>query len=236
MSFKDFATSTVLIGVMLVSSAQSVQATSLQLSEYSSEDIPYTEAEYLRADLDFVVDVINARLSLTVTNNTFDDSPSTNQTAFDIRELYFNVNEDTVTNLTLFKVWAWDDTGTIINGSHDSEWDNNTVVDFDNKANGFGMFDVLVKGDDNSVVIAPGYKFEFIFDIAGTGPFSNADFTTYLSAQFNHNILGLAAAEFANGGSSGNDSAYGMVTPEPATICLLGIGIGGLVLLRKRRV
>ena len=209
-------------------------ATLLTLSDVSSNGTPYTMPEWLNADLDFVV--VDTTLTLTVTNNTFDD-PGSDQTAFDIREVYFNIPTDgSVTGLTLTAVWELDETGHNIDGNQKSSW--NTVVDVDNKANGFGLFDVLIEGDTSSIVIAPAdtggvYSLAFVFSILGTGPFSDADFTTYMSEQFDHNTLGLAAGKFVSGGPGGDDSAYGLVIPEPTTIALFGLS--GLFLLNRKR-
>jgi len=223
------------LGVTLC--AKPVHATLLQLSDYSSDGSVYNAAEYLSADLDFTV--VAATLTLIVTNNTFNNYPSTNQTAFNISELFFNIPTDgRVSNLALSEVWELNASGVKIDGEKKTKWDNYTAVTVDNKANGFGLFDVLVKGDTPSNVIAPRdtsgvYAVKFVFAISGTGPFSSDDFTTYMSAPFDNNRLGLAAGKFVSGGPSGNESAYGVVVPEPATIALLGLG--GLTLLGIRK-
>lgn len=74
----------------------------------------------------------------------------------------------------------------------------------------------------------------FVFNISSAGSVSDADFTTYLSAANGSDVLGLAAAKFYEGGPAGNDWAYGMVIPEPATILLLCMGFFGLLRRNKR--
>jgi len=201
----------------------------LTLSDYSSDGTVYNTAEYLSADLDF--SVVGTTLTLIVTNNTFYDYPNSNQTAFDISKLFFNINEDTVTGLTLTAVWECDETGGHLNDNQAQKWINeNTGVAVDGfHVDGFGLYDAQLVGDDTSVVIEPTgppvYSVEFVFEISGTEPYSDADFTTHLSSRYDEQpeILGLAAAKFIHGGPEGmNDSAYGMVIPEPATVLLLG--------------
>ncbi len=215
-----------------------VSAALLQLSDYSSDGSIYNVAEYLSAGMNFVV--AGSTLTLTVTNNTFYD-PNTDQTTFDIDELFFNIDPvSSVTDLTLTHVWEREQDGKKINGDQVANWTNGVSLDGFH-VNGFGLYDVQLVADDPPIIPpadpAGLYSVEFVFAISGTGPFSDADFTTSFSTRFDGGpeILGFAAGKFVHGGPDGwDESAYGVVVPEPTTICLLGFGVLGL-LLRKRR-
>lgn len=191
----------------------------VHLSDYSSNGTQYTLAEFLTADLHFVV--VSDRLTLTVTNTTFDDYPNTDQTEFFISEIYVNFGGG-VTGLAMDNVPQW-----------------KLTVDADNiGVDGFGQFDLGLKdGGGTNHMVQPGETKIFQFDIIGDGgPYSEDDFTTWLSVPYNGGpeILGLAAGKFVSGGPLGEDSAFGVAIPEPATLSLLALGGLSLLVRRKR--
>lgn len=225
--------------VLLAAGPPQAPAALLELSDYSSDGNAFNAAEYLTADLAFAV--VDTSLTLTVTNRTFNDYPNTNQTAFDITELYFNIDpQSNVAGLTLGQVWWCDPNGTKIDGNKLKGWTNGVSTN-GYHVNGFGMYDVHLVGSNPPVISPTGtggvYTVQFVFTISGTGPFSDADFTTSLSGPFDNDpMLGLAAGKFIHGGPTHSESAYGVVVPEPATICLLALGATALIRRRRRVV
>jgi hypothetical protein len=115
------------------------------------------------------------------------------------------------------------------------------------RADGFGIYDfALLDGMGMAAaLLGPGESIEFVLEInGGVGSFVQSDFEDF-ATPLNGDVLGLAAAKFVNGPdgcSDGDpntpmcDSAFGTVVPEPGTSALLGFGLAGLAMLRRRRM
>ena len=187
-------------------------ATTLTLSDCSNnEDVC---AESLDAQVAFSVS--GSTLTLDVVNNT----PESQEALwFRVNAIYFNVAEH-VTGLTLRDAEGWS-----------VEVSQDTYLAGDFLVGGFGWFDVRLRGGVGAspYQVYPGQSRTFTFDIAGAGPFTDAYFTTELSAPQGGHILSLVAAKFAGDEASG----FGNVVPEPATLAL--VALGGLALFRGRR-
>ena len=212
MSNKRITTFILMMSFLLLLRSPPAQATMLTLSDVSSNGTPY---EWLDAQLDF--SVIGDTLTLTV-NNTTGVDPGDEE--YDISEIFLNFGGN-VEGLQ----WLG---GAPVGWTLDINPDNIHV-------DSFGYFDVGIMDGYSSPrkAITPGKSETFEFTVSATGPFSVDDFTTYMSLANGGDTLGLAAAKFDQGGPTGDDWAYGMVIPEPATIGLLGLG--GLLLLRRSR-
>ncbi len=199
--------------------APSAQGVLVRLSDFASDGVNPPTPDQLDATLEFTVED-STTLRFTVHNLT-SENPGVDP-ELKINEIYFNATSN-VTGLTL----------TAIDGAALNQWDLGFAED-GFQVNGFGLYDVsLVDGQGNQPhVIDPGEIVTFFFTISGAGPFLATDFTTELSTQVDSHIITLAAAKFYDGLEAG--SAYGATNvPEPATICLFGLG--ALALLRKRR-
>ena len=198
---------TVVLTLVLFLSAPQAQATMvLTLSDYSTDETP---AEWLHAELAFTVD--GDTLTLEVTNLTGNPEGPT----FDVSQVYFNLADDAI-GLTAM----------------DSDWQL-TVAPDALRPGGFGYFDVSLVDQNGQMAIMPGETKAFVLGIIGTA--SEADFTTSFSVpEGEDKPAGLAAGKFVHG--PGDDSAWGQVIPEPATICLLGFGGLCWLVNRKRRV
>jgi hypothetical protein len=170
--------------------------TTLTLSDMSSDE---TSAADLSATLTFNVSA--ETLTLLVTNET--DAA----TGFDISEVYFNAALD-VTGLSLIpEVPGW------------------TLLE-NQRADGFGTFDFGLLSDlgNDPAEIGPTESLEFNFEITGMSPFDDVYFTTKFSSIPPGEHPALAAAKFVSG--PGDDSAFGAVIPEPATLLLMLLGSG----------
>jgi len=176
----------------------------LRLSEFSSDQTP---AEQLDATLEFTV--TGSTLTLSVTNDTAGGN------SFDISEIYFN-SLPHIEGLSL--------------DSGPEEW----VISLNEPADGFGRYDygLLSALGNDPFEIAPGQTVDFQFEIFGTAPFVDTDFTSQFSTIPPGHRPALAAAHFKNG--PGDDSAFGsVVIPEPATLMLLLAGAS--VFIRRSR-
>ena len=153
--------------------------------------------------------VAGQTLTLTVTNNTL--APN----EFDINRVYFNAN---------------DQVGNLVSSSLPGGWG----LDFNMNADGFGIFDFELNhgppAGENHHLINPGQNKVFSFTFDGIG-FSVKDFTTEFSAQFDSNMLMIAAAKFVRGPN--DDSAFGGVVPAPGALGLLVVA--GAIGRRRRR-
>ncbi len=187
--------------------ASTVRAgTVLILSDLSSDE---TIAAELNGILEF--SVADGSLLLTVTNETFPGS------GFDIDAIFFNATPSVSDLLLAPTTPGW------------------TILT-DQRADGFGTFDfsLTTSTGNDPAEIGPQESFTFHFDILGTGPFLDSDFTTQFSRIPPGSVPALAATKFVNG--PGDDSAFGAVIPEPVTGLLTLIGVGLACLGRRRAV
>jgi len=187
-------------------------ATTLTMSDCSNNE--EVAAECLDAEVSF--SVAGNTLTLDVVNKT---PESEQDLRFRINAVYFNVAGN-VTGLTLQGAQGW---------TVDVATDTFLAGDF--LVGGFGWFDVRLRGGNGSspYQVYPGQSQTFTFDIAGAGPFSEADFTASLSAPQGGHILSFIAAKF----TGEEASSFGSVAPEPTTLALMVLG--GLALVWHRR-
>jgi hypothetical protein len=177
------------------------------LSELSSDETP-------AADLDGSVtyEVTGAsELTITVANSS----------AFQINQVFFNAGSN-VTGLTLDAA----------SDAAMAGWDFITGAGNPTKAGGFGSFSYALAA---GTPIARGSSLEFVFTIAGTGPYTETDFTNVLSTPPPGTALSAVALKFVSGPK--DDSAYGAsgpVVPEPGTASLLGVGLALLARTSRR--
>ena len=163
--------------IVAAGAVSSTHAATLVLSDYSSDETP---ASVLDGRLEFSVS--GSVLTLTVYNDTSGDD------SYFMNQVYFNAT-DNVSSLTL---------NPAVSG-----WSLATSQ----SAGGFGTYDFGLSTGNNDQPIAPGASLTFMFDIGGTGPFSDSNFTTELSTIPPGNTRGLAAAKWVRGPD--DDSAFG---------------------------
>ena len=112
-----------------------------------------------------------------------------------------------------------------------SNWSLSTAQQCD----GYGIFDFALKvlEDHKNDEVFGGETGTFTFTVSGSG-FSESDFYTEFSAPVGGEpVVMILGAKFQRG-PIGSGSGYSATdVPEPATVCLLGLGM--LALLRKRR-
>ena len=97
---------------------------------------------------------------------------------------------------------------------------------------GFGTFDFGLSVPSNQKresLLDSGESLALVFTIAGTGPYTTADFDVLNELDMS------AAAKFVSG--PGDRSAFGAsgVIPEPGTAGLLATGMLGMALAGRRR-
>ena len=111
-------------------------------------------------------------------------------------------------------------------------FDARAPVETNSQVAGFGTFDFGLSVPSNEKqgnLLASGESLALVFTIAGTGPYTTADFDVL-------NELDMeVAAKFVSG--PGDRSAFGAtgVIPEPGTAGLLATGLLGMALAGRRR-
>ena len=192
--------------------AADASASLITLSTNSSDATP---AAQLDGTLNF--SVAGPTLTLTATNTGVD---------FNINGIWFN-GTSAVTSLSLVSATH------SVNGDVTAAW---TPVEFNSMVDGFGSFDFGLTdgvGATNPNIIHPGENVVFVLTITGVGVV-DTDFV-------DPNGMGyLGAGKFVNGpddpeSPGDEDSAFGATVPEPATLALLALGLGSLVVHGRRR-
>ena len=194
-----------IIVIVLASQGPTALGATLILSEVSSDE---TSADLL--DATFTFDVAGSALLFTAANDTA--SPE----GYDLTAAYFN-GRSHIDGLSLNPaVPGW-------------------TFHVDQRADGFGIFDYALIHDagDAGTVIAPGESLTFTFEIVSTAPVVDTDFTAEHSTIPPGEHPSLAAVKFMSGPA--DDSAFGAIIPEPATLVLGLIGAGTMGRVRRRR-
>jgi len=204
---------TVLVGVAFVPYAN---ADLIDFSgEMSDNDAPLA---YFDATIAYDYDALSGILEITLANLT------SNPAAYTISELFLNVSDD-VTGLSLVGNGGFSGADLI---AYDSKHPSRT------QAGGFGDFDWKLDLGQGNAGLAADTSATFSLDVTGLDV-TAAGFFSGLS--WDGGLTPAAGAlKFTQGPS--DDSVYttpgDSVVPEPASIVLLGIGVVGFLLLRKR--
>ena len=183
---------------------------------------------------------LSGSVDFTVTGATTVDITLTNSATNEltISALYFSVSSN-VTGLTLISAFHSFE-GDVLAG-----WSLNasTGDGGPTHGDGFGVHDFsLIDGMGTSTdKIGVGESIVFSLTIAGTGGYTMSDFIQFSEQTGGGtNTLTLAAAKWDNGDGSlnfpieDNDSGFGAVIPEPSTALLMGLGLVGMGLRRRR--
>lgn len=207
------------LSLLAVAFAGPADATSLSLSDRSSDDTPPSQ---LSATVDF--DVVGTTLTLSVTNQTANP-------IFQISEILFN-SSDAVADLTFS-----DGPGPC--PAAGCQWDL-FASGVRTTGGGMGRFDwALISNDlDGDGLIAPGATASFELEISGTGPFDASDFAAEFSSIPPGMTRALVALKFVRCSGAAcvenDDSAFGAAIPEPATAALVLWGLAGVAALGRR--
>ena len=225
MAQKFIVICTLLFLILLVGAPRAAAKKNIPLSTHSSEIS--VDPGALDADLDVSIELNQAKpdkdekkwlLTLTAANLT----PEVD--GFSINELYFNTTANPA-DITQLKLKGLDGGGNNKNWVLTLDKDNISAADF-------GLFDIsLVSTSEH---ISPQETFIFTIEIKTTfaPEYTEEDFFI-LSAPSGGTTIAYGAGHFFDGPEGENAyGAYALI-PEPATICLLGLGT--LALLRKRK-
>jgi hypothetical protein len=192
------------------------KAAIITLSHFSSDKTP---AAVLDARLIF--STLGNFMRLDVYNETADPD------AYRINQIYFNATEN-VTGLELLE-WEPD--------PPPPGW---TLLT-DEPAGDFGVFDFCLDGGigNDPNLLQPGEDYSFRFGISGTAPFFDTDFVTFSTIPPG-DTMALAAAKFIGGPADNDpdeddeDGAIGAAVPIPGAVWLLGSGLIGLAVMRRK--
>lgn len=198
-------------------------ATVVGLSDFVSDDTSPVDADWLDATLTF--SVAGDVLDVVVSNETGQNGDP----AFAINQILFNAPDslDNVRGLELIDVLGYDPAAYYY-WKERTEYSENTF-----SVGGFGKFDIFVTGGGQDVIEA-GESYTFRFTISGTETYTDTDFGTLMSYISPSEDGMIAAVKFTQGPD--DISGYGATdVPEPATICLLGLGALGLLRARYRK-